>query len=117
MSFGNEGTFYTKSSKQKLMATSSTHAEMRALYTLVQDIIYVITLCKEINREIELPAIVFEDNAPVVQITTTLGSKMKRCKHFLMIIHYVKEQVDNNIIKVLKTEAANNTADLQSKPR
>ena len=116
MSFGNEGTFYTKSSKQKLMATSSTHAEMRALYTLVQDIIYVITLCKEINREIELPAIVFEDNAPVVQITTTLGSKMKRCKHFLMIIHYVKEQVDNNIIKVLKTEAANNTADLQSKP-
>ena len=116
MSFGDEGTFYTKSSKQKLMATSSTHAEMRALYTLVQDIIYVITLCKEINREIELPAIVFEDNAPVVQITTTLGSKMKRCKHFLMIIHYVKEQVDNNIIKILKTEAANNTADLQSKP-
>jgi hypothetical protein len=31
LSFGNFGSFYSKSSKQKLVATSSTHAEIRAL--------------------------------------------------------------------------------------
>ncbi len=34
LSFGNFGSFYSKSLKQKLVATSSTHAEIRALYTL-----------------------------------------------------------------------------------
>ena len=35
--FGKFGSFYSKSSKQKLVATSSTHAEIRALHTLTLD--------------------------------------------------------------------------------
>jgi hypothetical protein len=31
----NDDTFYNRSAKQTLVSTSSTHAEMRALYTLV----------------------------------------------------------------------------------
>ena len=33
--FYNEGTFYNRSAKQSLVSTSSTHAEMRAIFTLV----------------------------------------------------------------------------------
>ncbi len=44
------------------MATSSTHAEMKALYTLVQDIMFIIQLCQEIHCPLKLPVIVFEDN-------------------------------------------------------
>ena len=36
LSFGKTGCFYAKSSKQPLVATSSTHAEARALFTLGQ---------------------------------------------------------------------------------
>ena len=45
LSFGTIGTFYSKSSKQTLVTTSSTHAEMRALYQLILDIIFLIHLC------------------------------------------------------------------------
>lgn len=46
LSFGKVGCFYAKSSKQPLVATSSTHAEARALFTLLQVIIYVISVSR-----------------------------------------------------------------------
>ena len=55
MSFGDIGTFYSKSSKQQLVSTSSTHSEIRALQSLVVDIIFIVELCKELVREIKLP--------------------------------------------------------------
>jgi hypothetical protein len=76
LSFGKFGSLYSKSSKQKLVATSSTHAEIRALYMLILDIIYIVHLCKEVGRLIDLPAIVFEDNQPVIDLTKTLSSKV-----------------------------------------
>jgi hypothetical protein len=76
LSFGKFGSFYSKSSKQKLMATSSTHAEIRALYTLVLEIIYNVHLCSEVGRPISLLVIIFEDNQPVINLTTTLSSKV-----------------------------------------
>jgi hypothetical protein len=62
MSFGKIGTFYSKSGKQTLVTTSSTHAEMRALFSLVVDLIFVVNLCEELGRPLEMPCIVLEDN-------------------------------------------------------
>jgi hypothetical protein len=39
MSFGEIGCFNSKSAKQKLVTTSLTHAEMRAVYSLAIDIV------------------------------------------------------------------------------
>jgi hypothetical protein len=102
LSFGRFGSFYSKSSKQKLVATSSTHAEIRALYTLILDIIYIVHLCSEVGRPINLPAIIFEDNQPVIDLTTTLSSKVTRSTHFLMLIEFVREQVMNGLIELQK---------------
>ena len=45
-----EGTFYNRSAKQALVSTSSTHAEMRAIfYTLVKDIIFISPLATSFN--------------------------------------------------------------------
>jgi hypothetical protein len=51
------GTFYNRSAKQTLVSTSSTHAEMRALYTLVKDILFIIYICSELNIPLLLPAV------------------------------------------------------------
>ena len=59
MSFGDMGTFYSKSSKQQVVSKSSTQSEIRALLSLVLVIIFIVALCKELGREIKLPAIVF----------------------------------------------------------
>ena len=73
LSFGDIGTFYSKSSKQQLVSTSSTESELRALQSLVVDIIFIVELCKELGREIKLPAIVFEDNGAVIALSRNDG--------------------------------------------
>ena len=87
LSFGDIGSFYSKSSKQQLVSTSSTQSEVRALQTLVVDIFFVIELCKELRRPIKLPVIVFEDNGAVIALSREMTSRAKRCKHFLMAIN------------------------------
>jgi len=47
------GYFYIRSSKQALVSTSSTHAEMRAIYTLVKDLLFIIYICHELR--VDLP--------------------------------------------------------------
>lgn len=109
------GTFYNRSSKQALVSTSSTHAEMRAVYTLVKDILYIIALCKDIQLDIKLPAIIMEDNSAVLTISKQQCSYLKRCKHFLMIINYVREQVQKGLITMSKISGMDNNADIHTK--
>jgi hypothetical protein len=115
MSFGTIGTFYSKSLKQTAVSTSSMHAEMRALYTLCVDIIFVVNLCRELNRELRLPAIVFVDNKPSIDVTESISSRTKRCKHFLMLISYVRELVCQGMVKLEKVKSDENVADVLTK--
>ena len=115
LSFGTIGTFYSKSVKQNVVTTSSTHAEMRALYQLVLDIIYVVHLCGELGRPITLPAIVMEDNQPVIDLTKDISSRTKKCKHFLMLVNFVREQVHNGLIELRKVPTDENVADILTK--
>ena len=115
LSFGDIGVFYAKSAKQTLVTTSSTHAEMRALYQLILDIIYVVNLCEEMGRPVSLPAIVFEDNQPVIDLTKDLTKLSKKCRHFLMLVNYVREQVTTGLIALTKVPTEDNLADILTK--
>lgn len=99
------------------MSTSSTHAEMRAIYTLVKDIIYIIALCDNIKLEMKLPAIIMEDNSAVITISTQQCSYLKKCKHFLMIINYVREQVQLGLLSINKINTKDNNADMHTKQK
>ena len=113
---GELGSFYSKSVKQALTATSSTHAEIKALYQLTVDLIYIINLCYELDRPIDLPAIIFEDNSPAVQLTENISAKAKKSKHFGMLFSFIKEQVLSGLISIRKVDSADNVADLLTKP-
>ena len=45
-------------------------------------------------------------------ITTAESAYAKKCKHFLMLINYIREQVDLGIIKILKIPGQNNMSDV-----
>ena len=113
---GDLGSFYAKSSKQNLVATSSTHAEIKALYQLVVDLIYVINICQEIGRLIHLPAIIFEDNMPAVQLSEPLSSRVKKSKHFLMLVNFIREYVMLGLVAIQKIRSEDNVADVLTKP-
>ena len=109
------GTFYNRSAKQTLVSTSSTHAEMRALYTLVKDILFIIYICSEVNISLLLPAVIMEDNSAVVTISNEESAYLKKCKHFIMVVNYVREQLELGLIQVLKIKGELNNADLHTK--
>ena len=115
MSFGEVGSFYSKSCKQKLVTTSSTHAEMRAAFQLVQEIVFVVTLCEELCRPISLPVIVFEDNQPVIDLSGELNGKTKQCKHFLMLVNYIRERVEEGLVNFEKIASELNHSDILTK--
>ena len=48
-----------------------------------------------------------EDNSAVITVTTDELTYAKKCKHFLMLINYVREQVDLGIINILKIPGQN----------
>jgi hypothetical protein len=114
-SFGSIGTFYSKSAKQPLVATSSTHAEARALYQLVLDVIYVIHLCEELGRAISLPAVILEDNQPVLDVLSDPLKRAKKSRHFMMLLNYVAEQVTEGLIELAKVASEDNVADILTK--
>jgi hypothetical protein len=115
LSFGELGCFYSKSSKQQLVTTSSTHAEMRALYSLTIDIVYLVNLCEELGRPIDLPAIVLVDNQPVIDLVQSAFVKSKRCKHFLMLVQWVRERVEHGYLELRKVATKDNVADILTK--
>jgi len=105
----------SKSGKQKCIATSSTHAEIRALYELTINIVYLITLFKEIGRPIELPVTVYEDNQSTIDLVMSTTTRIGKSKHYLMLIKYVQEQVDRGLIAVNKVDGTENIADILTK--
>ena len=115
LSFGEVGCFYSKSSKQQLVSTSSTQSEIRALQSLVVDIIFIVELCKEIGRPIKLPVIVFEDNGAVIALSREMTSRAKRCKHFLMIVNWIREHVQAGLIALEQIPEELNDADILTK--
>ncbi len=115
LSFGSIGTFYSKSKKQPLVTTSSTHAEMRALYEVIVDIIFTINLCEELQRPLKLPAIILEDNQPAIELSKELSSRVKKCKHFLMLVNFIREQVASGLVEIQKVATQDNIADILTK--
>jgi hypothetical protein len=113
MSFGT-GSFYNKSSKQTLVATSSTHAEVKALYSLLTDIKFVAVLCNDLGRPLLLPSKVYEDNLSVIQLCD--NAHIKKSKHYLMTINYIKEAIAAGTIELLHIDTHLNPADALSKP-
>jgi hypothetical protein len=59
--------------------------------------------------------VVLEDNQPVIDVTSELAGRVKRCKHFLMLVNFVKEQVESGLIQLEKVDTKLNVADLLTK--
>ena len=114
LSFGEVGSFYCKSSKQTLIATSSTHAEAKALYSLITDVLYVIQICNDLKEPLQLPAHIYEDNLSVIQLSD--DGIFKKSKHYLMTINYLKEAIEAGTIKLIHIDTNLNPTDALSKP-
>jgi len=104
--------FHSKSRKQKLVATSSTHAEIRALYELTIEVIYITTMLDELGRELSESAIIFEDNQPAIDLVTASFGRIGKSKHFLMTTNFIREQIRNGLINIRKVKTEENISNV-----
>ena len=77
---------------------------------------FLTAICQELHIPLELPAIIMEDNSAVVTMANSDSGYAKKCKHFLMVLNYVKEQISTGQIEARKIFGKLNNADLHTKP-
>ena len=114
--YGTTGTFHNRSVKQTAVATSSTHAEARAIFTLAKELNFIIALCRELRIPLELPAIIMEDNSAVVTMANSDSGYTKKCKFPHGAQLYQGTEIALGQIEARKIYGKLNTADMHTKP-
>lgn len=111
----NNGHFYSKSSKMKIVTLSSTEAEYVALAHAVTEIVYLRRLLKEIGFQQFGPTRVYEDNLSCIKIVEG-ELNHKTTKHISIRYHYSKQELKRNTICLRHIKTEKMIADILTKP-
>ena len=109
-----------KSTKQTLIATSTNHSEIIALYEASRECVWLRRMINHIQQScgigpIGSPTIVYEDNAACIAQMRTGFIKTERSKHFNPKLFYPHELQELGEINILQTKSCDNLADLFTK--
>jgi hypothetical protein len=100
---------------QTTVALSTTEAESNAACELVKQICYLRLFLRELNCRQQFPTIVYEDN--IGAMANVDGSESsKKAKHYLMKVHYLREQADDGLFVMRKVATKDQLADVFTKP-
>jgi hypothetical protein len=101
--------------KQDIVATSTTEAELIAVFEVVKEMKWMSMLLTEMGYRVRKPMTVWCDNRSTVYITNN-DSDHNRTKHIEVKVYWVRDQVKNNEVIVRWIETGKQTADIFTKP-
>lgn len=101
------------SKKQATVALSTAEAEYIALSNIAQEIAWLKNLLGEIGVDSSDPILVNEDNQSAIAMTKNV--RHSRAKHIDIKFHFVKEAIENNILKLKYCPSKENVADILTK--
>lgn len=104
-----------RSKKQSIVARSSAEAELRAMAHGVCEGLWIRRVMAELNMEINGPIKVFCDNQATISIATN-PVHHDRTKHIEIDRHFIREKVDEKVLKLLYTPSSQQAADILTKP-
>ena len=103
-----------KSKKQATVSRSSAEAEYRALAAIASEITWLTALLKDF--EIEVPStMVFYDNQSAIHLSTN-PSFHERSKHVEIDCHFIREKVNQGLIRLVHVPSQYQLADMLTKP-
>jgi hypothetical protein len=108
------GAINAKSSKQKIVAKSSTEAELIAASDQAGDLIESSEFLRYQGYDIDIPE-VLEDNTSTIRLITNGRKSSERTKHVDIRYFWLEDKVKNNIIKIIHTKTEEMIADLLTK--
>lgn len=103
-----------RSKGQKAVTLSSTESEYYALSELCSEIIFVKQILEFVQVEVEYPIIVRVDNVGAMFLANN-PVLSQRTKHISVRQHFIREFVEDGIIKVIFVKSRNNDADIFTK--
>ncbi|XP_052621017.1 secreted RxLR effector protein 161-like [Lactuca sativa] len=103
-----------KSKKQSTVSRSSTESEYKALGSVTCEIIWILKLLYDLGITGLNPVNIFCDNESAIKLVLNPVFH-ERSKHFEVDLHFVREKVENGIIKVNKIDSLNQNADVLTK--
>ena len=103
-----------RSKGQKSVSLSSTEAEYMAISEVAMEILYIEGILKFLDQKLKYPIIVHVDNIGAVYLSknATTGN---RTKHIDTRYHFVREYIEDGIVKVVFVRSEKNDADLFTK--
>ena len=103
-----------KSKTQHHVTISTTKSEYVALSHVSMEILFVRDILLFLGIEVELPIMVKVDNQGAIFLSNnrTLG---QRTKHVDTRYHFVREYVEEGILKIIYVKSEDNTADMMTK--
>jgi hypothetical protein len=109
-----------KSSKKTLVATSTNHSEIIALYEASRECVWLRRMINHLPQScgigsIESPTIIYEDNFACVTQMQTCYIKSNITKHIAPKLFYPHELQQSGEINILQTKSCNNLVDLFTK--
>ena len=96
------------------MATATCGAEYMALSLAVKELIWIYMLLKTIGVKVEKPCIVYEDNQSTMKVAEN-ATALKRSKHIDIRHHFLREHIDNGLIKLVHVATEDQLADVMTK--
>lgn len=103
------------SRKQKVVARSSTEAEYRSLAYTSAELLWLKQLISDLRAPITHPPILLCDNAGAIFLTKNPVIST-RSKHIALDFHFVREQVEDGLLKVSPVSSPDQLADIFTKP-
>ena len=93
---------------------SSTEAEYVAMSEVVKDLIFIRNILESIGLKIAYPMIVEVDNTGAIYLGLNRATG-QRTKHIDIRYHFVREFIDEGIVKIVFVSTKNNDADVFTK--
>ena len=106
---------FTRSTKQKLVATSSMHAEVLALFESIPYIIWLRDLLNELGYR-QPPTTVEQDNKSALAIYDQGWNKSNKTRHISVKYSFIIEQIAEGIVKPVYVPSDKMQADILTKP-
>ena len=97
------------SKSQQSVSTSSSMSEYIAISDICKEIMFVRSLCMFIGVKVPLPIVVKVDNMGAIYMSENDG--LKKSRHIDIRYHFIREYVDQGIVKIVFVKSEDNKAD------
>ncbi|XP_049397189.1 uncharacterized protein LOC125861305 [Solanum stenotomum] len=103
-----------KAKKQNTVSRSSAEAEYKSLASTVSELVWLLGMLKEVGVEVQLPVQVYSDSQAAIQIAAN-PVYHERTKHIEIDCHFIREMIQQGLIKVDYIPTQEQPADVLTK--